>query len=687
MIDPDDAAELASAESKLQQVFKTNLAEHCQVDGHDIYAERVFPLSSITALRCRLKDVNANLEGAGFPPFINALNTFLTQKRAISELRQTRIIARQTCIMTTQLSHLQNALELMEIPSDASITIDLQTAADQLTRSNYQIAVFGAFNHGKSTLLNAILGDKTLPIDLIPTTGGAIKVVYGEEIRTTITLTTGKVVSQLGSDLLTEFAILDDDSFACASGDRRMREDIQHIEVSYPHPLLQMGVELIDLPGTNDRAEQDIFVRSQILAADLVIYVLDTRKLMTLAEREHLRDWLEQRGIKTVVFVANFMNMLEPEERQHVQQRLRFVAESFRSEIPAGISNLYQVDALPALRARLKGDDNLLHSSGLSMFVSALQMIFESQQNEVINLRQQLLPPIATQITSLVHQKIESLIPEIEALNARQAKEIQLKEHAKKLIQAGWNQSIQDLEKWLHLPTLISTYQVTMILALQQTNFADWEQVNIMTKLQNYQAEINNWLLKLSDFFDNIPATNPLSLTCPELPEVELVKVDTTADADTLDKVAPTAIAAGLGWALGGPIGAAVASGASILVNKAGGSSKSAGAAGLGWVLGGPIGAAVAGGASILVDKASLADKSASAELPAYVDATEDYLCQLNLETMASIEEYRSRANSSIYCPTSAEQPIESPQNQKLVALQNCLMNLQPEITQSPTKK
>jgi GTPase SAR1 family protein len=537
-------------------------------------------------------------------------------------------------LMTTQLPHLQTALELLEISADSSITIDLNTAADRLTRSNYQIAVFGAFNHGKSTLLNAILGDKTLPIDLIPTTGGAIKVVYGEEIRTTITLNSGEIVSQLGSELLTEFAILDDD--------RRMRDDIQKIEVSYPHPLLQMGVELIDLPGTNDRAEQDIFVRSQILAADLVIYVLDTRKLMTLAEREHLRDWLEQRGMKTVVFVANFMNMLEPEERQHVQQRLRFVAESFRSQIPAGISNLYQVDALPALRARLKGDDNLLHGSGLPMFVSALQMIFESQQNEVINLRQQLLPPIATQITGLLQEKIVLLTQEVENLTAKQVKEIQLKEHAKKLIQAGWEQSLQDLERWLHLPTLIKTYQVTMVLALQQAGFLDWEQAQVMTKLQNYQVEVNNWLLKLSDFFDNIPSTEPLHLTCPEPPEVELVG----ATASNVDQMTPTAIATGLGWVFGGPIGAAVVGGASILANKVGG------------------------------DK-SVADRRSSADLTAYVEATEDYLCRLNMETIANIKDYRSRAKLSIYCPTVTPQLIESPQGQKLALLQTCLINLQ----------
>ncbi len=97
LIDPDDATELTAAEGKLDRVFKANLAEYCKVDGYDIYDERVFPLSSITALRRRLKDKDADLIDTGFPPFINALNTFLTQERAIAELRQARIIAKQTC--------------------------------------------------------------------------------------------------------------------------------------------------------------------------------------------------------------------------------------------------------------------------------------------------------------------------------------------------------------------------------------------------------------------------------------------------------------------------------------------------------------------------------------------------------------------------------------------------------------
>ncbi|HEY9596630.1 MAG TPA: dynamin family protein, partial [Cyanophyceae cyanobacterium] len=95
LIDPDDTEELEEAENRLRKVFRANLAEYCQVDGHDMYDERVFAISAIKALRLRVKNPSASLEGTGFPEFMAALNTFLTKERAISELRQARTLSRQ----------------------------------------------------------------------------------------------------------------------------------------------------------------------------------------------------------------------------------------------------------------------------------------------------------------------------------------------------------------------------------------------------------------------------------------------------------------------------------------------------------------------------------------------------------------------------------------------------------------
>ena len=95
LIDPDDPEELAEAEGKLRRVFQANLAEYCLTEGHDIYDERVFAITSIKALRLRIKNPEADLAGTGFPEFMAALNTFLTQERAISQLRPARTLARQ----------------------------------------------------------------------------------------------------------------------------------------------------------------------------------------------------------------------------------------------------------------------------------------------------------------------------------------------------------------------------------------------------------------------------------------------------------------------------------------------------------------------------------------------------------------------------------------------------------------
>lgn len=55
--------------------------------------------------------------------------------------------------------------------SHAELKAEIIEAGDRIHDPTYRIAVFGPFNYGKSTLLNALLGERTLPMDLVPTTG------------------------------------------------------------------------------------------------------------------------------------------------------------------------------------------------------------------------------------------------------------------------------------------------------------------------------------------------------------------------------------------------------------------------------------------------------------------------------------------------------------------------------------
>jgi ribosome biogenesis GTPase A len=546
------------------------------------------------------------------------------------------------------LTQIQTAADKLEIDPNSRLGNDLKTLASKAGRSNYQIAVFGPFNHGKSTLLNAILGNKTLPIDLIPTTGAAIKVVYGEDIATKITLTNGQIIAAKNTDILTEFATLDDD--------RRMRDDVLEVEVSFPHPFLKTGVELIDLPGTNDRDEQDKLVRDRLLAADLVVKVLDVRKLMTLGEREHLRDWLENRGINTVVFVANFTNMLEPDEQKEVQHRLRFVAESFRSQLPPGISNLYRVDALPALRARLKGDDATLHTSGLSSFISALQAIVSHQREELADVRLPVLQSLGLEIQGLLQAQITKLRSEVEEINTKCDRELALKRQAQTLIQSGWETSLKEVEQWLYLPNLISFYQSPLTTAIQKNGFGEWESSNVRPRLQHSQQEINDWVTKAESFFST-SHVEPLKIVLPDPPEVLLPESPTqppskpATTSSTLDGLTPTAIATGLGWVLGGPLGAVVAGSATTIANK------------------------LSGERPLDTNPTRTVDNSAEI-LEAYTDAAADYLFRLNTETIETIKAYRDRSAVAINPEIKIDRQIDPHQQQKLTELKRCLTDI-----------
>ncbi|MBD2068042.1 dynamin family protein [Leptolyngbya sp. FACHB-671] len=556
-------------------------------------------------------------------------------------------------VIENLLDHLRAAVGLLD--AQTGLRQDVLNVCDRLTHPTFRIAVFGPFNYGKSTLLNALLGERTLPIDLIPTTGAAIAVRYGTELQTRIRLSDGSEIQETGTEVLKRFAILDDN--------RRMRDDVVAVEVFCPHPFLQTGVELLDLPGTNDREAQDALVRDQLLTADLVVQVLDGRKLMTLGERENLRDWLLDRGIETVVFVVNFLNLMEPDDQQQVSRRMRFVAESFRSKLPAGISNLYRVDALPALRARLKGDMTAAQTAGLPAFETALQAIAQFHQEQPLQTRLPRLLAIAPQVQQALHQQIESITAEISAkmhsTSATVDQKTQIKQKAQKLIKQGFSSSLSAVQDWLALPNLLNQYQFGATTALQQFEFKDWESAVLKPDWVAKKKSVVEWVYKACDFFDR-PRPADLWFAFPEEPEVILPdspQSDANAPRQKGD-VAPVAIATGLGWVLGGPIGAAVFGGASYLINQTNQTD--------------------ANQPQPVRPSDSVEDYITQIN-QLYGNAAKDYLSRFSSLALTALQQYEIAANAAIemaIAPESAPVPDLSHQRHQLSLLQSRLDNL-----------
>ena len=538
--------------------------------------------------------------------------------------------------------NLKSALGILELDKNSQLYRDTTSICDYLAKPTFQIAVFGPFNYGKSTLLNALLGNRALPIDLVPTTGAAIYVNYGEELHAKITLKDGTEVSEAGTDVLKRYAILDDA--------RQMRDDVAAVNVYCPHPFLKTGVELLDLPGTNDREEQDNLVRDKLLTADLVVQVLDARKLMTLGERENLRDWLSDRQINTVVFVANFINLLEPDDQKQVYNRLLFVAESFRSNLPNNISNIYRVDALPALRARLKGDVAAAQTTGIAMFESALQSIVASQQ-EQLAVKLPRIEAIATKICLSLRSKSETVAAEIATAQQKHQGKIAIKQKAEKLISKGFQASVSDFEIWLYQPTLLQRYQSQMAFSLQEGLFDAWK-VKFQREVLKEQQTIAEWVNKACEFFDK---EQPIALlvSFPPSPQIVLPQPPPPPAQKSIEgEVTPVAIATGLGWLLGGPVGAAVVGGASYILNKRTGSEKPPESS-----------------AAYLNQVTQICN-----------EAAKNYLTRFSTDTFSMLQHYKGIAEKVI-CFQDSKQPLQTNMQQYQIQLiDNLLENIESSL-------
>ena len=425
---------------------------------------------------------------------------------------------------------LQHLLNVLELDRDSELYRDAISLLNYLEKTNFQIAVFAPFNHGKSTLLNALLGQKSLPIDLIPSTGTAIEIRYGEQLQTKIVFADGTEQVTEETKILKEYAILD--------SDRQMRQDIQAVEIKCNYPLLKNNVELLDLPGTNDREAQDQLVKNKLLTADLIVHVLDGRKMMTLLEREKLRDWLQARGIQTVIFVVNFLNLLEPSDQKKVYNRLKFVAESFRSELPPGVSNIYRVDALPALRGRIKGDYNAVMEAGLTNLETALQTIVKAQQQQP-EIKLARLKTISSQLIELAREEQTKLEQKIAQANQKQEQTIAIKQKAITLIKQGLQRSISEFESWLYLPNLLKAEQANLAIALQEQNFTRWKQTFNQT-ISTYQQNIIHWLAKAQEFIA-IAEQPKLIIDFPSPPKLETPKQQ-QATQQTRQQTEPTSV-------------------------------------------------------------------------------------------------------------------------------------------------
>ncbi|MEZ4702763.1 MAG: dynamin family protein [Rhodothermales bacterium] len=198
-----------------------------------------------------------------------------------------------------------------EDPQTLSRLDDILANLDAL----FLVVVVGEFNAGKSSVLNALFGEKIMEEGPIPTTAKVTVIRHGE-----------------------------------ARMDRQVSEYL--VERRHPSPLLRT-MNLVDTPGTNSIIrEHETITENFIPRADLVLFITSFDRPLSESERTFLSFIRESWG-KRLVFVVNKVDMARTEET--LQQVLEHVASGCRDVLhfsppifPVSAEMAYQAKEMPA---------------------------------------------------------------------------------------------------------------------------------------------------------------------------------------------------------------------------------------------------------------------------------------------------------------------------------------------------
>jgi small GTP-binding protein len=176
----------------------------------------------------------------------------------------------------------------------------------------FLLVIVGEYNSGKSTFINALLGDEVFAMGDLPTTRAISILRYGEK-----------------------------------GPPETIGENIQLYH--YPLDVLR-DLDIVDTPGTNsiERMEEEI-TRQFVPRADLILFVTSLLQPLTASELDflaHIREW----G-KKVVFIVNGVDRRNSDEQ--LDRVREYLTREVAGRLGGGAPTIYFISALQALKARL----------------------------------------------------------------------------------------------------------------------------------------------------------------------------------------------------------------------------------------------------------------------------------------------------------------------------------------------
>ncbi len=177
--------------------------------------------------------------------------------------------------------------------TDLATRVDV--AAARLRRPATLICIVGEFKQGKSSLVNALIGQEVCPVDDDLATSAITVLHHGDPAQTVVHRRDG---DQKLNEIVANEALA---SYVSEQGNPDNSRRIDRVDVALPNPLLDRGLMLVDTPGMGGLGAGHAAATLAFLPyADALLFVSDASMELSAPELEFLRRAVSH--CPTVVF-------------------------------------------------------------------------------------------------------------------------------------------------------------------------------------------------------------------------------------------------------------------------------------------------------------------------------------------------------------------------------------------------
>jgi len=312
------------------------------------------------------------------------------------------------------IEEVMNRLE-MDLPESTQIE-KMKTLHADIQADFHMIVVLGEFKRGKSTFVNALLGEELLPVDVTPTTATINAVFHGSERKLSVYHENGTVEeSELSFGALNRFSVDGSED----------TNTVRFIKIQLPAPMLGERGVIVDTPGVNDMNRQRMDVTFQYIPrADAVLFLLDATAPVKRSEFEFISETFGKYGLDRIVFIANFYDQVDEEDQDDL---LRQIETRLKPALNGMKPHVIPFSAREALTARLAGDQDTIETSGFHYVSEAVQDLIErgkQSDRKLLRYKQRMQGCLATirveldQVLTLRRQDIEEIMLYVDGLES-----------------------------------------------------------------------------------------------------------------------------------------------------------------------------------------------------------------------------------------------------------------------------